>query len=323
MPHAVNTLDTTHSYGDWRDDLFKNGFVVVKNVIPKERCDYYIAKMFEWAERFPWGFDRNDKSTWTPEHLPTHMKGGMYHGYRVQHEKFIWEARTEPGVLETFSKLWGTDELLVSFDGMNFTLPTGKPLPPTEPWPHVDQSPLRKGMQCVQGILNFAPNGPKDGGLLVMKGSSKLMPEFFEAHPEVIGRQTWGSSDWFGFDEEEVKWFTDRGCELLKVCADPGDVILWDSRTMHHNCVPTSQNLRAIVYACYTPAAFAQPDILRQKAEFFDQRMGTTHWPHDNLFVHGKEPLRLGKEDNGKRDRPWEEPVETEQIQKLAGKLAY
>ncbi|KAL4797899.1 hypothetical protein BDV19DRAFT_397499 [Aspergillus venezuelensis] len=326
MPHSVSedhTVDTSKVHGDWRDDLFRDGFVVVKNVIPKKRCDYYIDKMFEWVGKFPYGFDKNDKLKWTAEHLPTHMKGGMYHGYRVQHEKFIWEARTEPGVIETFSKLWGTDKLLVSFDGMNFTLPTGKPFQPTEPWPHVDQSPMRKGMQCVQGILNFAPNGPDDGGLLVLKGSTKLMPEFFETHPEVIGRKTWGPADWFGFDDEEVKWFIDRGCEIHKVCADPGDVILWDSRTMHYNCVPTSQNLRAIVYACYTPAAFAEPDILRQKGEFFDQRMGTTHWPHDNLFPQDKVPPRLGKEDIGARDRPFEDPIETEQVKRLAGKLAY
>jgi len=71
-------------------------------------------------------------------------------------------------------------------------------------------------MQCVQGILNFAPNGPKDGGLLVMKGSTKLMPEFFREHSKVIGRQTWGPTDWFGFEGDELKWFEDRGCSGQK-----------------------------------------------------------------------------------------------------------
>lgn len=132
---------------------------------------------------------------------------------------------------------------------MNLTLPPGDKslLPQTQPWPHIDQGPERHGMQCVQGILNFAPNGPDDGGLLVMKGSTKLMPEFFRTHPQVIGRPTWGTRDWFGFEKDEVKWFEDRGCAILKVCADPGDIILWDSRTMHFNCVPKTQNLRAIV----------------------------------------------------------------------------
>lgn len=98
MPHAVTIpdpakLDDSASYGDWRDDLFRDGFVVVKGAIPTEKADYYVDQMFKWVEKFPFGFDRNDRSTWTPEHLPTHIKGGMYHGYRCQHERFVWEAR--------------------------------------------------------------------------------------------------------------------------------------------------------------------------------------------------------------------------------------
>lgn len=96
MPHPTNqnTVDDSKVYGDWRDELFQNGYVVIKNAISKERCNYYIEKMFQWLESFPWGFDRNDRSTWTDRHLPEHIKGGMYHGYRVQHERFMWEARS-------------------------------------------------------------------------------------------------------------------------------------------------------------------------------------------------------------------------------------
>lgn len=80
-----------------------------------------------------------------------------------------------------------------------------------------------------------------------MKGSQKFNEEFFKTHPEVVERGTWGSADWFGFDENEVKWFADKGCEIVKVCADPGDLILWDSRTMHFNCVPKTQNVRSVI----------------------------------------------------------------------------
>ena len=50
-----------------------------------------------------------------------------------------------------------------------------------KPWAHVDQSPLVREMHCVQGILNILPNGPEDGGLMVMEGSAKLYSEFFNA----------------------------------------------------------------------------------------------------------------------------------------------
>lgn len=80
-------------YGDFRDQLFRDGYVVVKGAIPPERAEAYKEAMVQWLERFPLGFNRNDPNTWTEDHLPAQMKGGMYHGYAVAHEDFVWEAR--------------------------------------------------------------------------------------------------------------------------------------------------------------------------------------------------------------------------------------
>ncbi|GME45934.1 hypothetical protein GTA08_BOTSDO08007 [Neofusicoccum parvum] len=323
MPHYENEpiIDTTVKTGDWRDQLYEDGYVVVKGVLSPEHAQSYVERMFQWLESFPYGFNVADKSTWNVEHLPAHMKGGMYHGYAVEHEKVMWDARQEPKLIDAFAKLWGTDELLVSFDGMNLTIPATD-RPASEPWPHVDQSPLRKGMQCVQGILNFAPNGPKDGGLIVVKGSSKLVDLFFKTH-DVKGRETWGPADWFGFQQEEVDWFLSRGCEVVKVCAEPGDLVLWDSRTVHYNVLPETQNTRAVMYICYTPAAFASAEDLEKKSALFKQRVGTTHWPHANFFPNNEKRLRLGQPDTYSRTRPYQEPEENDLLLKLAGVLPY
>lgn len=159
----------------------------------------------------------------------------------------------EPAIIDAFAKLWQTEDLLVSFDGANLTLPT-KDREPVAAWPHVDQSPHRKGMQCVQGILNLATNGPKDGGLIVLKGSSALNEAFFKTHD--TERKTWGPADWFGFTPEEVEWFKDRGCDAIKVCAEPGDLILWDSRTVHYNCLPESDAVRSVLCKKSTSNSF-------------------------------------------------------------------
>jgi hypothetical protein len=37
-------------YGDWRDDLARDGYVVVKAAIPRERADKYANDMFEFLE---------------------------------------------------------------------------------------------------------------------------------------------------------------------------------------------------------------------------------------------------------------------------------
>lgn len=252
MPHRLSdpvAIDVTQKYGDFRDQLFKDGYAVVKDTIPEDRCKNYIESMTQWLEKFPFGFNRNDPNTWVPENLPAHMKGGMYHGYAVGHEKFVWDARLEPGVLKAFEKIWGTDELLASFDGINYTLPLpeGQRVPST-PWPHMDQNPHLLGLQCIQGIINFAPNGIKDGGLVVLKGSQALSEEYFQTHSKDKNPK-WGAvpPDWHGFDDAEVQWFKDRGAEEIKVCAEPGDLIVWDSRTVHWNVLPESDQTRSII----------------------------------------------------------------------------
>ncbi|KAJ4298140.1 hypothetical protein N0V90_006039 [Kalmusia sp. IMI 367209] len=304
MPHYENepTVDETVTAGDWRDELFRDGYVVVKGVLSDQKAQSYVDGMFQWLESFPYGFKADDVSKWGEKYLPTHIN--------------------EPAIIQAFAKLWGTNKLLVSFDGMNLTLPAAD-MAPSDPWPHVDQSPNRKGMQCVQGILNLAPNGPEDGGLVVLQGSHKLNEEFFKAHPGLKDRPTWGPADWFGFANEEVAWFEQRGCTQRKVCADPGDLILWDSRTIHYNVVPSSRNVRAVMYVCYTPAAFASQDDLEKKATYFHQRLGTTHWPHANIFHQEDKKLRLGKPDTYSRFRPVQEPEESELILRLAGVVAY
>jgi hypothetical protein len=53
------------------------------------------------------------------------------------------------------------------------------------------------------------------------------------------------------------------------------DLILWDSRQIHYNKVPSSGNLRAVMYICYTPASFASQEDREKKASYFKQRYGT------------------------------------------------
>lgn len=90
---------------------------------------------------------------------------------------------SEPGIINAFAELWGTSELIVSFDGINITPPVGphgrQDLKPTEPWPHMDQNPHKPDFGLMQGICALSESGPKDGGLVVMKGSHIKHPQFF------------------------------------------------------------------------------------------------------------------------------------------------
>ncbi|KAH8901713.1 Clavaminate synthase-like protein [Thozetella sp. PMI_491] len=321
------TFDQDAVYGDWRDEFHRNGCVLLKGVISPERAKYYAEKQIEWLHKFDLGFDENDPETWTAEHLPVSFKGGMYHAYGSAHEKIAWEARTEPGVIELFEKLWGTKELICSFDGANISMPNRKDLK-WSPWPHCDQNPRRKGMQAVQGLLNYAPNGSKDGGLMLMKGSSKLYEEFFAQKRESYNHEDapppeFEFMDLFLFSEKDVEWFKERGCELVKMNMEPGDFVLWDSRTMHYACLPEGNQIRHVQYICMTPRKFADEEALKAKQWCFENYVGTTHWPHCNIRPSLETPMRDGEPCPKNRKEPFEKPEVNDTVLRLAGIKAY
>ncbi len=73
-------------------------------------------------------------------------------------------------------------------------------------------------------------------------------------------------------------------------CCKAGDLILWDSRTIHCNTpsmlpkeeinLSKSEIMRLVAYVCMTPKSFATPETLSTRAKLFQYNQGTTHWPH-------------------------------------------
>lgn len=43
----------------------------------------------------------------------------MILAYGVTHEKWVWDIRGEPGVVDTFEKVYDDEDLIVSFDVVN------------------------------------------------------------------------------------------------------------------------------------------------------------------------------------------------------------
>lgn len=41
---------TDPTFGDWRDDLVRDGFAVIKGAVPRERADNYADAMYSWLE---------------------------------------------------------------------------------------------------------------------------------------------------------------------------------------------------------------------------------------------------------------------------------
>ncbi|GAA6000586.1 hypothetical protein JCM10207_004563 [Rhodosporidiobolus poonsookiae] len=311
-------------YGDFRDDLKRDGYAIVKGAIPRERALKYRSDAFSWLESFGRGFSRDDPSTFSQPYLPAFHRGGMYSAFGIHQEQWVWDIRTEPGVKKAFETLWGTDKLVVSQDGATIMLPGGPPLPAElRQWKHIDLSPWREGFFVAQGLVNLNDNGPDDGGLIVIKGSSQVMKQYFDE----VGRPPLpqeGKIDWHVFKEEEMKWFYDHGCELVKVEAEPGDLILWSSSTIHQNCMPTGNRDRVVTYVCMGPAELVTEEDKAVRDAAFYGGYGTSHAPFHGSFAVNRQPIR---DDTGEVDPDWQVRKnlrkETDEVKRLAGVLAY
>lgn len=104
----------------------------------------------------------------------------------------------------------------------------------------------------------------------------------------------------------------------VKVCAEPGDLILWDSRVPHYNVPPTGQTDRMAVYTCFMPVADASQEDLLRKKDAFERRVGTTHWPNARHLGENA-VLREGVPCAASRKGPLEEPVLSERAYRLTG----
>lgn len=75
-------------------------------------------------------------------------------------------------------RVFGTEDLIVSFDVVNIQWPNRKDAPANKPWAHQDQDPERPGFRCLQGLVNLNESGPDDGGLILMRGGHKISEEY-------------------------------------------------------------------------------------------------------------------------------------------------
>lgn len=308
---------------DWYQQFQSDGYAVIPSVINREAAKSYQTRAFEWLKSLdnP-DLDFTNPSTWTPENLPSISAINTFNHYGVVHERFMWDLRLESKIRGVFERIWNTDELLVSFDALNITLPRRPGHVAREKWPHIDQSPYRSGLECVQGVVTLSEAGPDDGGLTVWPGTHKVTEEFFQRHTD---RKNWEMKDFYKYSPEQLAWFENKGYREQKVTAAPGDLIIWDSRLIHYGAEQkeTSNVIRTAVYVSYAPRLFATEESLGVKREAFEKFLATTHWPHDNITLRSNFPVLENGVADVRRSQPREKPVMSDDLLRLAGVLPY
>ncbi|KAG5183951.1 hypothetical protein JKP88DRAFT_262899 [Tribonema minus] len=287
--------------------LERDGVAVVPGVISAESLPSLRNSMWETFETLTRDrLQRSDPTTFSvlSEYYPIHSM--LYQHWGLGHAQYVWDIRGSAGVIDTFSKLWGTNDLITSFDGVSLHLPfedTKKGFYRGNDWLHTDQRSSRNDLVSYQGAVNLYDVNAGDATTRVLTGSHVLHREYMQ-HFNIDT----GSSDWHKMPkdavEEHVNFFLERGCEKACVLANAGDIVLWDSRTMHQGVEAqkgrAQRNTRSVVYVCMVPRSTATPAAQRKRKQIFADKRMTTHLPQQaKLFpkmprTYGGAPPSVG-----------------------------
>lgn len=202
------------SEADWQFWIH-NGYVVIKNAVPKEQAAATAQFLWEFDEKDP-----HDPDTWyAPPRAEMQMKEltgtGMVEVYNHQH---LWNNRQMPKVYDAFVDIWGTEKLWVTIDRANLNFPQ-RPGEEREGFIHWDYDPETRP-QNVQGVLALADQTDEN------MGGFQCIPWLYRNY------DTWKQDQPDDRDhfQPNTKGLEDK---IVKVKMEAGDLLIFNSMQPH------------------------------------------------------------------------------------------
>ena len=199
---------------DWHFWL-ENGYVIIKNAVPREQALNTAAFIWEFEEKNP-----TDPNTWyTPPRAEMQMKEltntGMVEVYNNQH---LWNNRQYKKVYDAFVDVWGVEKLWVTIDRANLNFPL-RPDFEYKGFIHWDYDP-DTNPQNVQGVLALADQLDEN------MGGFQCIPYLYQHY------NTWKLTQ--PADRNHFKPDT-TGLEnkIVKVTLEAGDLLIFNSSLAH------------------------------------------------------------------------------------------
>ncbi|MFN7119321.1 MAG: phytanoyl-CoA dioxygenase family protein, partial [Saprospiraceae bacterium] len=221
---------------DWQFWIH-NGYIVIKNAVPKEQALKTAAFLWEFEEKDP-----NNPDTWyAPARAEMKMKEltgtGMVEVYNHQ---YLWDNRQTQRVYDAFVDIWGTEKLWVTIDRANLNFPI-RPGFEYKGFIHWDYDPETKP-QNVQGVLALADQTDEN------MGGFQCIPELFRTYDSWKLTQP-ADRDRF---KPDITGFEDK---LVKVKMEAGDLLIFNSSQPHGIRPNLSQDkVRMAQYISMMPA---------------------------------------------------------------------
>lgn len=228
--------------GSYLEFFNRNGYVLVKNAVPREACERTVRRIFEFVGKSP-----DDREGWyeppagSDEYFEDQERGML----PFFHDQTLWDNRTYPKVYEAFKELLGTEKLWVSLDRVNMKLPKRDSHPRlNQSFIHWDRDtsnltfPLRAGESGLQGVLYLADTAADQGGF-------QCVPEIYRDLESYIARQP--------ADRNPTIPNLD-GYGITPIPGEAGDLLIWDALLPHGNGENLSNDIRFAQYILMHPA---------------------------------------------------------------------
>lgn len=299
--------------------LEEHGYVVIDSVASEKEIISAKEHFWDYFCKTNEAINPSNASTWETN-WPASGADGICSAKGFNHSQFLWQTRLLSGVKKAFALIWNTDDLIVSYDTGNVFRPWQykREWATHGGWWHTDQNALkldRQGKRCVQGLVTYFDVNENTGGLCVIPGSHHL-------HEEVSERSANGdkSMDYIAIKKDDTV-LDNKG---MLIFAKAGDLILWDSRTVHCNtpaltvdeyysntaATPSDDFLlspfvgedllseadrsahmdiiRLAGYVCMLPRTHANAKCLENRKLAFIRRISTSHWPTQKIGINLK-----------------------------------
>jgi ectoine hydroxylase-related dioxygenase (phytanoyl-CoA dioxygenase family) len=261
------------SEDDWK--FWKtNGYVVIKNAVPKEQVKKLADYLWQYEGKDPGDMDSWYKKPNARMEMKELNNTGMVEIYNHQ---YLWDNRQFLTVHQAFADVWGTEKLWVTIDRANLNFPL-RPGFEYKGFIHWDYDPETKP-QNVQGVLALADQADEN------MGGFQCIPELYRTY------DTWkltqpGDRDHYKQDTTDF--------DIVKVKLEAGDQLIFNSLLPHGIRANRSENkVRIAQYIAMMPAQEDNEELRQWRINSWQSReaMQGYAFPGDPLEREKKNPV--------------------------------
>lgn len=266
IPQVTTPFDLDNTK-EWLEHLDTHGYVIIRDIITEETAQAALDTFKQEVTQVSPNFDWENPTTWVPKNTPMVWNKGsvMFNGFGQSESN--WMLRTNSHVKEAFAKIYETDDLVTSFDGISLFLSSKQQ---SDSWLHQDQRPSDTRVS-VQAILNVMPCGLHDAGFVCVPGSHLTYKPTEKQHS--------AKDDWMTVPKDHA-----IHADAVKIMTPPRSLILFHSKLVHANTGMRKRHPKGLhinrfsAYTTFVPRSRQPDDVYKKRIQGYFDGIACSHW---------------------------------------------